>query len=248
MKKHIWSNPATEWGGFGFTAYGLDMDKVGALSVTQQRLANGKHEETSTTLGDVFRKLANQQFEIEPSSMGIGLKMGTEQLGFHKPIFAASLLAELIRFGKEEISPFDTLWFWYDNDTCRDDPHELYSFFVVYDDRIVRESLSFSDYHGSGFDPDIFQPSKGSDSVWFNDHAWQGANTRYWYRKFYTETRTGQLMLLRDDNPKIYDYQTRPGTDMTALFQNVPILLNKIRMLLWVLIFLGAVVVLLLWK
>ena len=248
MKKHIWSNPEKEWGGFNFVAYGLDWDKVTALSVIQQHLANGKQEEVTTTLGDVLRKLANEQFEIEPSSMGIAVKVGTEKLGFHRPSFAASLLAELIRFGKEEISPFDSAWFWYDDDSCRNDPHEMYSFFVVYRDRIVRESVSFSDYHGSGFDPDIFQSSKASDSIWFNDQAWQGATTRYWYRKFYTETRTGQLMLLRDDNPKIYDYQTRPGADMTALFQNVPTLLNKIRILLWVLIVMGAVVIFLLWK
>jgi len=31
--------------------------------------------------------------------------------------------------------------------------------------------------------------------IWGDEADWDEAETRYWYRKFYTETRTGQLML-----------------------------------------------------
>ena len=200
-------------------------------------------------MGDVFKKLADQEFEIESKHAGITIRMGKEELTYTRPSFPASLLAELVRFGKEGVSPFDSLWFWYDSDSCRDDPHEMYAFFVVCRDRIVRESVSFSDYHGSGFDPDVFKSSAQSDSSWFNDEAWSHANTRYWYRKFYTETRTGQLMLLRDDQPKLCDFQSHPGLEMSVLLsQQMLNSLKTIHALLWVLIVLGGLILIRFWR
>ncbi len=71
-------------------------------------------------------------------------------------------------------------WFWYDGDSCSDDPHELYNFFVVSGDRIVRENVSFGDYHDRGFDPAIFESFDNSDSIWLNDSDWREATTRFW--------------------------------------------------------------------
>ncbi|SRR5712692_1902711 len=248
MKTHIWADPKKEWEGFRFTAYWLDWKKIATLPVTQQRITDGKREEISMTLGDVFKKLADQKFDVE-SGLGITIKTGTEELTFGQPSFSAHLLAELVKLRKEGISPSESLWFWYDNDSCRDDPHKRYSFFVVHEDRIVRESVSFSDYHESGFDPDIFTSHDQSDAIWSNEKAWDGANARYWYRKFYTETRIGQLMLLRDDEPKLYDYQRHPGPDMAVLLsQKMLNSLTKIHALLWVLIVLGGLILMRLWR
>lgn len=41
----------------------------------------------------------------------------------------------------------------------------------------------------------------------FHEKAWERADDKYWYRKFYEETRMGQLMLLRPDNPKLFYYR-----------------------------------------
>jgi hypothetical protein len=76
--------------------------------------------------------------------------------------------------------------------------------------------------------------------------AWKDARTRFWYRKFYTETRSGQLMVLRSDQPAIFDSQYHRGISTADLLsQNVPIflrMLSKIHVLLWVLIVLAALI------
>jgi hypothetical protein len=250
MKKHIWSDPEKEWDGFRFAAYWLDWKKVAALPITRLDSADGKRKETSLTVGDVFQELqkqGDQKWDFE-SGLGLTIKVGDGELTFPKPSFSTRVLEQYLEFAKERISPYDCLWFWYDSDWCRDDPHQIYFFFVVHKDRIVRERVSFSDYHGSGFNPDIFQSNEHSNAIWHSDSAWDEANTRYWYRKFYTETRTGQLMLLREDDPGIFDYQSRPGPDTTAILQNILSLLTKIRTLLLILIGLAVLIAFLVWK
>jgi len=122
----------------------------------------------------------------------------------------------LLNFRKERINPLDTAWFFYDKDSVTDDPHDSYScFFVVHRDKIIRERFSFSDRSGSGFDPTIFTVDD-SEPIWSHDLAWRDARIRFWYRKFYTETRTGQLMVLRSDGPELYHYAEgrRTGGDL----------------------------------
>jgi hypothetical protein len=126
---------------------------------------------------------------------------------FKGPPFNLDMLRELLSLKNEGVEPFRCRWFWYDYDSCREDPQSRYDFFVVCDDKIVRENASFADYTDSGFDPSVLEGADESDSVWFNDSHWCEARTRFWYRKFYTETRTGQLMVLRPDEPILYHYE-----------------------------------------
>jgi hypothetical protein len=60
-------------------------------------------------------------------------------------------------------------------------------------------AVSFSDYHENGFDSAVFVSGDDSNSIWMHETGWWEARTRFWYRKFYAETRTGQLMMLRPD-------------------------------------------------
>jgi|SRR5579872_107771 len=210
MKKHIWANPTTEWEGFRFAAYSLDSEKVWALPLTRKCPKNEKIEQIRTTVGEILANLADQRFEVDQSyrlkRFGVGVTIENEELEFNGPSFNYNVLKELLQLKKDGVEPFSALWFWYDSDSCLDDPHERYSFFVVYDDKIVRERISFSDYDESGFDPAIFK-SEDSGWIWLNDSDWWEATTRFWYRKFYGETRTGQLMVLRPDEPILYHYE-----------------------------------------
>lgn len=207
MKKHIWSNPTKEWEGFRFATYSLDSKKAWELPLTKKYKKEEKTEEISTTVGEAYKSLAEQPFEIEPYSvLGVQITANNDKVEFKGPAFNCQVLEALLLLRKDGINPFSSLWFWYESDSCRDDPHESYRFFVVHSDKIVRESLSFSDYHGNGFDPDIFVPEEESDFIWFNDADWSEARTRFWYRKFYSETRMGQLMVLRPDEPILYHY------------------------------------------
>ena len=100
------------------------------------------------------------------------------------PTFNCPVLRELLALKADGIEPSSSQWFWYDGDSCSDDPHELYNFFVVSGDRIVRENVSLGDYHDSGFDQVIFESFDNSDSIWLNDSDWREATTRFWYHKF----------------------------------------------------------------
>src|SRR5579859_1715434 len=222
MKKHIWANPEKQWEGFRFAAYSLDSKKILALPLAKKSAEKEQTEQTSTTVGDVYESLINQHFEIEPFSvLGVRVTTDTEKWQFKGAQFNCDVLGELLRLSKDGVNPFSARWFWYDEDSCRDEPHEMYSFFVVYQDKIVRDNVSFSDYHGNGFDPAIFESDEGHDDIWRNDSEWREATTILWYRRFYSETRTGQLMVLRPDEPLLCHYD-RAQTGVAAEAPPVP--------------------------
>ena len=112
----------------------------------------------------------------------------------------------------------------YDSESSTDQPHDFYNFFVVCDDKIVREDVSVRDYRGSGFDPSLFEAEEYSFFNRSREAAWRRALTKFWYRKFYTETRMGQLAVLRD--PKL---SGRWGIDTTArLLRKIYVLNDKL--------------------
>jgi hypothetical protein len=181
------------------------------------------------TVGNAYHRITRCKFEL-PERLGMRLRLTIKteygEVVLKGPSFNCEVLRELLALVAEGVEPFYSEWFWYDRDSCRDDPQEIYSFFVVSRDKIVRESVSFGDHHNSGFDPAIFKSESFSDSVWFNDSDWREARTRFWYRKFYAETRTGQLMVLRPDEPILYSFE-RPqaaAPDILGQIQSITVL------------------------
>jgi len=171
-------------------------------------------------VGSIYRRIARCKFEV-PEQPGIVLKIKTEngEVVLKGPSFNCRVLRELLALKAEGVESYSCAWFWYDSDSCKVEPDEMYSFFVVSGDRIVREAVSFFDNFYSGFDPDIFKPAGDSDFLWSNEADWLEARTRFWYRKFYSETRTGQLMVLRPDEPILYAFERpqAPGPDIQQL-------------------------------
>lgn len=91
----------------------------------------------------------------------------------------------------------EALWFFYRTSKSRDEfsgDEAFYHFFIVANDKIVLEDAWLRDSPDSGFDPEMF-------SI-----AGDEAEAPFWYRKFYRETRTGQLMVLRPDKPELFHY------------------------------------------
>jgi len=119
--------------------------------------------------------------------------------------FNCQVLRTLLDFRSRGVNPSDAVWFWYGKAHVLDDPHDSYAFFVVHDDKIVNERVSFSDAPGYGFDPGVFDPGDTSE-IWSDGKGWRDAETRFWYRKFYRETVTGQLMVLRSDEAPLFHY------------------------------------------
>jgi len=200
-----------------------------ALFKTEVHRSNDAEEEVPTTIGDALYKLGERQIETATSAWdfpkgkfdhgvdhAVTIQTDAGPLKLRGVQFNCDVLAMLLNFRKEHIDPFDTAWFFYDEDSVTDDPHDRYSsFFVVHRDKIIRERFSFSDRSGSGFDPTIFTVDD-SEPIWSHDLGWRDGRIRLWYRRFYTETRTGQLMVLRSDEPELYHYPEgrRTGADL----------------------------------
>ena len=226
MEKPHFAEPTREWNGFHFTAYSLRSKKVWDLPLIETRTVGGKPEKVPTTVGAVYESFPQAQVEIH---------------AFDGPSFNHELLGVLLHFRKDGIDPFKTWWFWYDINRCMEEPNDIYSFFVVYGEKIVHEQVQFSDNPRSGFDPSVFDALDDREQLYSNQTALYEADTRFWYRKFYTETRTGQIMVLRRDNPKLFDYESpQKVPDSTPLLENALGLLKKIHTLLWILIILAC--------
>jgi len=247
-----------EWDGFRFAAYSLVLEKVWNLPLTRKCPIDGKTQEIQTTVGEIYKSLANRQTEVESwAGCDMIITTETEKLVLDGMPFHRDVLQALLGFRSEGVDPFAADWFWYDRDSVRDTPQCSYNFFVVHHDRIVRENISFSDYDSYdyarfGFDPFIFRIGDNSKSIWRNDTAWEDARIRFWYRKFYTETLRGRLMVLRDDEPALHENQYHRGAVTTdILSRNFPIflkLLSKTHVLLWVLTVLGVLILIRLWR
>ena len=248
MKKRVWSDPEKQWDGFKLARYSLDAHKVAALSITERRQVDGRQQDTPTTLEELFGRLRDKKVEIEEEFLSTKLTVNNEQLLFAEPSFSQHLLMEILRLRHEGIEPFDSEWYFFDHDSCREEPLDNYSFFVVFKDKIVRERVAFSDYHGSGFDPDVFRTDDFSDAIWFNDRAWAEARVRLCYKRFYSETKIGQLMLLRNDSPEVFDARNSIASPEHLLLANLFAHVRKIQAALWVLIALAVLTLFRLWK
>jgi len=234
--KSTLADPNKKWSGFRSTEYALENLKILALLLTQKRQVGGKSEEIPTTVGEIYKSLAGRSVEVE-DVLELEIKTDTEELVFAGPPFTREMLCKLLEFRNDGTDPFSSSWFWYDWD-WNTSVQESYSFFVVCGDRIVRECVSFSDFPGSGFDPSLLWAVDESVlSGWSSERARRKAETRFWYRKFYAETRTGLMMVLR--KPELSERWNLDTTDR---------LLRKIHVLLWVLIALVGLVLIRLLK
>lgn len=193
-------------------AYFLNVQRVLGLGLTKvERTSAGEKVETPITIKDAIDTVCTQRItEIGwPKGKGFLQTQVTTETGeyvFDGPPFNRDVLEVLLKFRQDGINAFGATWFWYDTTSRIEEPMESYEFFVVYDNRIVRERVSFTDYHRSGFDPSIFTAADGSEPTWTEQREWEEARLRYWYRKFYQESQTGQLIVLRTDEPKLHHF------------------------------------------
>jgi hypothetical protein len=272
-------DPKSEWERFRPTAYGLDPERVYKLPVIRVSLNPAGHEdETPTTLGEVLASLADQQ--VGDTCVGLRMTIGTAagETLLRGPLFNHQVLEALLELRKDGIEGFEAQWFWYKSAV------HTYSFFLVHNQKIVRERMSFINSRDSGFDPSVFKElyrydahrkevvareaaveesrtipemlfvwmdrlfgaGLDRDDPWFVEDGWVDAEVRFWYRKFYQETQTGQIIVLRSDEPLYYYPEGRWRPDVALrLLQNQ---LRKTNSAVWLLVFLAMVAVILLWR
>jgi len=233
-----------KWRGFRPVGYSLDSPAIGRipLQVVVEPPFDDGTTTASTTVLSAFCDMRDSQGQIEDDiypHVVMHTDRGNER--FSGTSFAEHLLYVLVQLHKKGIDPFEARWFFYDKDFSQD-AVESFTFFVVYDGKIVEERINFFRNPGDrDFEPTIFEvPSEGFEPIWRNDGDWENGETAFWYHKFYTETRTGQLMLLRPDEPILYHYQRPQVRDTLRDVQFIT--LQKIYRLLLVATSLLAVI------
>jgi hypothetical protein len=147
----------------------------------------------------------------------------------------ASTMRKLIELTRQGISPYEVTWFYYDHDWSRD-ADESYSFFAVHRGKIIDES-----WHVNSEEPAILKlTEKDSEPIWHSHPCVDAAWEIYIYRKFYTDTVTGQLMVLRPDGPILYHYDRPQERDPVRDLQTVTLV--KTYRLVWVVVMLLAAI------
>jgi hypothetical protein len=227
----------TKWSGFKPVGYWLGSNAL-ALPLTQKS-EDGKTDIT-TTVGSVYEHLKDRQ--IESSFLpGHGLKkeLSTSngvKVSVDGPDFSRTILDTMLRLRAENIDPFMTYWYFYDHGYALQDVQEDYSFFLVYGGNIVREQVTFFDDHYSGFEPSALEHDDRSKEFHSHVEAVEEATAKYWYRRFYTETQAGQMMVLRSDHPKLFYYEDLQKPDVMGALETIARSLERVRTLLWVLV------------
>jgi len=148
--KHTWSDLNRKWDGFHSGEYCLDL-RVFDLPLTKQRVADGKREEAPTTVREIYDGLVGKNVESEFGVVNVNIRVDAEELTVTGPSFNCQILDELLRLRNDGCLPLAAWWFYFDHESSREDPQDLYDFFVVFNDGIIRESVTFRDYPGSGF-------------------------------------------------------------------------------------------------
>lgn len=250
----------SEWQGFTATAHSLDAKRVLALPLKQLRTApDGQQDIVLTTIAEVFQELADRPIEDsqeevfrEKDEVVFGERYVTSggDIVVGGARFNRDVLQALLDFRKDGINAlFETNWFWYD---CEAGPEgePLYSFFVVHNAGIVRDAVSFfgdsAISHDSGFTPSVFTADGDGDfERWsLTLERRSVARDRFWYRKFYQETRAGQLMVLRPDQPELHHFpEGRWRPDLAFA-----VLQHRLGVALWLLGLLAMLGLLHLWR
>jgi hypothetical protein len=227
---------ASDWKGFGPTAYHLDTEKIWGLPIrirtreaqpadaarsprdmaefteffgalfdetgarkATTSAATAPAPEEESTVGQVITKLRVAKLvDVQRSMDVLIISLTSEEIVCHGLSFNLSLLETWLKLHKVGVNALHAQFFYYDSSGKFG---KSYSFFVVCDDKIVDERITFHD--GDGFAPSLLKTWDCEDRR-FRDNLMQEAWERLWYRKFYTETRTGQLMVLRQDYPALY--------------------------------------------
>jgi hypothetical protein len=231
-----------EWEGFQPVPYWLDLG--GPIAGLPLKVVEGQTE-TPTIVGHVYDKFEGKHITEQSFGEGVGLWFDLEttdgiKLRVGGPDFNLRLLLLMLQLRQEGINPFLVSWYFYEKSFCRTDAQVAYKFFLVHNGKIVREGVTFYDHHKSGFEPSVFGKQDHSDPTWSDEKATAEAWARYWYRKFYAETRTGQAMMLRPDHPELFFCEGEQGPDIMGAIGVIARSVNGIRFLLWVLVILSV--------
>lgn len=150
--------------------------------------------------------------------------------------FAAELVDGILTLFRITENVGDCLFFFYEHDHWYHDTTwgERFIFFVVHEDRIVLEAFELSSLCDDFFDPTILKPMFEKED-WARDAEDEAGDAeddeemtpgqktaqRWWYRRFYTETRTGQMRVFWGDPLFNYVPPERLETERDARLRRI---------------------------
>ena len=224
QKNSVNGNEVETFGRRQFSAgmYSLELSSVTTLSL--------KLDGEAATFADAYRKLRNSKIQEMPTP-GFNdetYRTDTGDVRVEGDWTLLSVLRTLMQLTRQGIDPFRAAWFYFDHDSSLDGD-ECYRFFVSHDTRIVMEDCSFTNHEP------MMLKKNATASPWKSHRFFSEAAERYWYRKFYSETATGQLMVLRSDQPTLYHYKRPIQARDTARNMEVGVLL-KVHDVHWVVV------------
>jgi hypothetical protein len=232
--------------------------KTGAeiRSFGDERLAPGTYSLSHDALEDIRFKVDGENCKFGATldrlhSAKLKKRDAWEERNFDRDIYVTNwgevkvegddrklrILRELLELTQKGVRPRDATWFYYLDDNFG------HVFFVLYSGKIVDEYYSFL----PSFPLILSEGGIGdaeSDSGWYlGRDSFADAFARYWYRKFYSETLMGQLMVLNPEEPPLYHYsrEMRVLTQREARILTESFMLVFLRMF-WVVIFLLAAI------
>lgn len=217
------------WNGFEPVRHSFGRSALG-LKLSQE--TEGAKQEK--TLGEILKEFKSEQFEIIDGLGDFHLKTSDRTIHFSGSSFnigIAQLFFELI---KEDIPPLSTSLYFYARASWLEGPNKAYQFFLIHGDKVIREQVSFFDSHRNGFDPRVLESFEGIEDSWSDDEHWRAANDMYFYKKFYTSTRTGQLMVLRPDEPRLYHYSRNQSPSADGIVGTDPT--HQLKKPLWLIV------------
>jgi len=210
---------------------------------------SGKRE---TTVGGVLREAMPDRFnpdltkrqdeaipETEDRQLVLTIKKvagGTIRVDSLDGRFGAELterVLQLMRLTDGSLRSAQLFYYAHDTGSRKDTWWDEFRFFVVVGDAIVDENFELTslcddiDVVGTG----VLQPLYDDDDA----HV-QGAEAwlKWWYRRFYTETTAGQLLLLREDRTPIHHYVSpeRREAERDALLRRLMGHLGRVELVL----------------
>ncbi len=184
-----------------------------ALSLTlKQTKRDGDQQPREISIAALLDEVKGRDFQIEDTLTIVRVVTDESSFELRGSTFHLKAAVTILDLQKEGVKPFASRWFWFDTGESDTTPTKNYAFFVIHEEEIIREEISFLDYPDSGFDPTIFEAGDDARrSSWLrhlippsSEASWQLASAAYWYRRFYRETKMGQLMVLRPDWPELH--------------------------------------------
>lgn len=251
---------------FGPTAHSLSDKLVWDLPVNGPPPGQDRNNSVQITLGQAFKEVLNRGQSYDPATASriLSLELESALLSSDPKLkittasdlyvyggarFNLQLLKAILSLHQRGYESSGSQWFWFASDSSADYgiERDVYSFFVVTRGEMALEEVHFTGEESHGFNKDVFEPPVRDHRgrFWMHDADREEAWIEYWYRKFYRETLTGQLMVLRPDRPALHHFPEGRWHESNG-FIAVADQLLRVRRLLYILVALALTIAVLL--